>query len=124
VHRFALSTVAAGVVFAASGLLVAAHAGTPAYSSPCGHSAESTAPASPTLVGIPPSGLGNGDIGIIGPDGYLEANGSAAGPSGDISGATAPKDPSVYGSVGNDGADGKTGPQICIGSGSTTVSAP
>ena len=122
-HRIALSTVAAGVVLAASGLLVGANAA-PAYQSPCGHSAESTAPASPTLVGIPPTGLGNGDIGIIGPDGYLEANGSAAGPSGDISGATAPKDPSVYGSVGNDGADGKTGPQICIGSGSTTVSAP
>ena len=128
--RKSVITVAAAGLFGSSGFLLAAHAVTPppTYSSPCGHSIETgPAPATPTLIGVPPSGTPgtSGEVGVIGPDGYIEAVGNANGPSGHVSGATARTSPdgsgkpALYGQVGND-----NGTAVCVGSGSTTVNVP
>lgn len=125
--RKSVISVAAAGMLGASAWIAAAHAATPTYSSPCGSSVETgPAPSSPTLIGVPPQlpPGSTGEVGVIGPDGYIEAVGSASGPSGHVSGSTSPSRPSVYGSIGNDGQDGTAGPQVCVGSGTTTVKLP
>jgi hypothetical protein len=62
---------------------------------------------------------GNGATGISGSDGYLEASGNTATPSGHISGSTQgqPTDPVANGYIGNDGTGNGT---VCV-AGTTVV---
>lgn len=114
-RKSALFTLGASALMA-GGFMVPAFASTsttPTWQTPCGQSAETgPAPATPAVTVVPNAGNGGGSGGIIGQNGYLEANGSATGQSGSISGyGTDGSGDGVYGSLNGSGG----APNVCLG---------
>lgn len=107
--RKLLATTFAGGLLATGAFLFPAHASYPNACDADGSSVDSSgSPAVYQSPGDPTSG--SGYIGVVGPDGYLEAGGDANTQSGGISGSTAGGE--LYGSVSGSGVcvNGTTAP--------------